>query len=85
MHVYRSAAGSRGVAGSAGLGWLLAQNVNLQRVLAVIEEAFEAEARALGSHGRGLAGEVRAHMLLDHRLVAFLSPRGVELMKTDDR
>lgn len=65
---------------SAGL---LAERVNLQRVRAAIEEPFAAEAKALESHGFGMAGELRAHMLLDHRLIAFLSPRGVALMKTD--
>jgi hypothetical protein len=39
---------------SAGL---LAENANLQRALAAIEEAFAAEARAWESHGFGMAGE----------------------------
>jgi len=67
---------------SAGL---LAGNVNLPKVFVVIEEAFEAEVRALQSHGFGMAGEVRTHMLLDHRLFPYLSPGGVALMKTDER
>ncbi len=67
---------------SAGL---LAEKANLQRVLEVIREAFEAEARAFESHGFGMVGEWRAHMLLDRGLIAFLSPRGVKLMKADDR
>jgi hypothetical protein len=67
---------------SAGL---IADNANLQRVLAVIQEAFEAEASAFGAHVLLAPGEVRAHMLLDHRLYGYLSPRGIALMKTDDR
>jgi hypothetical protein len=66
---------------SAGL---LAESVNLQRVLAVIQEAFEAEARAFEPGAIRMAGEVRAHMLLDRRLYGYLSPRGVDLMRTDD-
>jgi hypothetical protein len=66
---------------SAGL---LAENANLQKVLAVIEGAFEAEARAFEPGAMLMAGEVRAHMLLDHRLFPYLSPRGVALMRTDD-
>jgi hypothetical protein len=63
---------------------LIGENANLQRVLAVIEGAFQAEARALESRGFVRAGEVRAHMLLDRQLIPYLSPRGVALMKTDD-
>lgn len=62
---------------------LLAENVTLQRLLAVIQKAFQAEARAFESHGFGMAGEDRAHIPLDHRLIAYLSPRGVVLMKSD--
>jgi hypothetical protein len=46
---------------SAGL---LAENVNLQRVFAVIQEAFAAEARVLEPGAILKACEVRAHMLL---------------------
>jgi hypothetical protein len=66
---------------SAGL---LAESVNLQRVLAAIEEAFEADARAFEPGAMLMAGEARAHMLLDHRVYGYLSPRGIALMKTDD-
>jgi hypothetical protein len=63
---------------------LLAESVNLQRVRAAIEAAFAAEARAFESHGFGRADEWRAQMLLDQKLLPYLSPRGVALMKTDD-
>jgi hypothetical protein len=66
---------------SAGL---LAENVNQRKVLAVIQAAFAAEARRFDLDCIPQAGEVRAHLVLDHRLLPYLSPRGVALMRTPD-
>ncbi len=63
---------------------LLAEDVNLPKVLAVIVEAFEVEARGLDFDQFPQVDEVRTHMLLDQRLFPYLSPRGVALMRSDD-